>query len=88
MLNKQLLVIRLPSHSPSSLECEEGKVYNEKMQFAHTIIQDMYKIRTFIVESLCICRRGQSSSVQVGPRTTLVDLVSIEELEEDEGVEQ
>jgi hypothetical protein len=26
--------------------------------------------------------------VQVGPRTTLVDLVSIEELVEDEGVEQ
>ncbi len=88
MLNKQLLVIRLPLHSPSSLECEEGKAYNENMQFAHTIIQDMYKTRTFIIEFLHICRRGQSSSVQVGPRATSMDLVSIEELEEDEGVEQ
>jgi hypothetical protein len=29
----QPLIVRSPLHSPSSLECEEGKAYNEKMQF-------------------------------------------------------
>jgi hypothetical protein len=42
LLNIQLLVIRSPLHSPSFLECEEGKANNENMQFAHTIIQDIY----------------------------------------------
>jgi hypothetical protein len=58
MLNIQPLAIRLPPHSPSSLECGEGKVYNEKMQFAHTIIQDMYRIGTSIIEFLRKHRRG------------------------------
>ncbi len=38
------------THSPSFLECEEGKAYNEKMQFAHTIIQDIYRSKTYVVE--------------------------------------
>jgi hypothetical protein len=38
MLNIQPLVVRSLLHSPSSLECEEGKAYNEKIQFAHMII--------------------------------------------------
>jgi hypothetical protein len=33
MLNIQLLVIKLLSHSSSS-ECAKGKAYNEKIQFA------------------------------------------------------
>jgi hypothetical protein len=75
-------------HSPSSLKCEKGKAYNEKMQFAHIIIQDLCKIRTYAVEFLYICKRGWSSSVQARPRITSVDLVNIEESEEDKGVEQ
>lgn len=47
VLNIQPLAVRSSLHSPSSLECEKGKVNNEKMQFAHTIIQDMYKIETY-----------------------------------------
>jgi hypothetical protein len=58
VLNIQLLAIRSLPHSPSSLECEESKAYNEKMQFAHMIIQDIYKIGTFIVEFLHKCRRS------------------------------
>jgi hypothetical protein len=52
VLNIQLLAIRLPPHSSSSLECVEGKVYNEKIQFAHTIIQDIDITRIFVVEFL------------------------------------
>jgi hypothetical protein len=52
MLNIQPLAIRLPPHSSSSLECVEGKVYNEKIQFAHKIIQDIDITRTFVVEFL------------------------------------
>ncbi len=73
-------------HSPSFFKCEEGKPYNEKMQFAHTIIQDIYKIGTYAFEFLCRCRRGWSSNVQARPGATLVDSVNIEESEEDEGV--
>jgi hypothetical protein len=59
-----------------------------KMHFTHTIIQDLCRTRTYVVEFLCIHKRGWSSNVQVGPRATSVDLVNIEKLEEDEGVEQ
>jgi len=34
IMNIQLLVVRLLPHSPSSLECEENKTYNEKRYFA------------------------------------------------------
>ncbi len=55
------------------------------MQFAHTIIQDRYRTRTFVVEFFCRCRRGWSSNVQVGPRATLVDSMNIEKSKEYEG---
>jgi hypothetical protein len=35
-------VAALLPHSPSSLECEKGKTYNEKMQFVHMIILYIY----------------------------------------------
>jgi hypothetical protein len=88
MPNIQPLAIRLSSHSPSSLECEEGKAYNEKIQFAHTIIQDIYKTETSIVKFLCKHKRGWSSSVQTRLRATSMDLVNIEQYEDDKGVEQ
>jgi len=31
VLNIEVLALRLPSHSSSSLECVKGKVYNEKI---------------------------------------------------------
>jgi hypothetical protein len=62
MLNIQPLEVRSPLHSPSFLECEEGKTYNEKMQFAHTIIQDIYRFGTFAVEFLHICKKGWNSN--------------------------
>ncbi len=76
------------SHSPSSLKCEKGKAYNEKMQFVHTIIQDLCRTKTSTIEFLYIRKRGWSSNVQAGPRATSMDLVKIEETEEDKGVEQ
>jgi hypothetical protein len=79
VLNIQLLAIRLLPHSPSSSECEEGKAYNERMQFVHTIIQDIYKIGTSTIEFLRRRRRGWSSNEQVGLGATLVDLMHIEE---------
>ncbi len=77
----------MPLHSPSSLECEEVKTYNEKMQFVHTLIQDIYRSKTSTIEFLHICKRGWSSSEQARPITTLMDPIYIEELVEDEGVE-
>jgi len=88
MLNIQPLAIRLPSHSPSSSECEKGEVYNEKMQFAHMIIQNIYKTRTFVIEFLRRCKTGWSSSVQARLIATSMDAVNIKESKEDEGVEQ
>ncbi len=52
MLNIQLLAVRSSLHS-SSLDCAEGKVYNVKIQFAQTIIQDINTIGTFEIEFLC-----------------------------------
>jgi hypothetical protein len=61
VLNIQLLAIRSPPHSSSSLECQEGKVYNEKMQFMQTIIHNVYKTRTSVVE---FCVEAENVSVQ------------------------
>lgn len=61
-------------------ECEEGKTYNENMQFAHTIIQDIYRTRTSTIEFLHRRRKSRSLSVQVGPKAIYVHLVNIEEL--------
>ncbi len=44
------MVIRSLAHSSSSLECVEGKVYNENIYFAQTIIQDIDTTTTFVVE--------------------------------------
>jgi hypothetical protein len=60
-LNIQLLAIRSPPHSSSSLECQEGKVYNEKMQFMQTIIHNIYKTRKSVVE---FCVEAENVSVQ------------------------
>jgi hypothetical protein len=48
--NIQPLVVRSLPHSSSSLECAKGKAYIEKMQFAQTIIHDIYRIGTSIIE--------------------------------------
>jgi len=52
VLNIPPLALRLPPHSSSSSECVKGKAYNEKIQFAQMIIQDINTIRTSIVEVL------------------------------------
>jgi hypothetical protein len=57
MLNIQPLVVRL-LHLSSSLECAEGKTYNEKMQFVQMIIHDIYKIGAFVIKFLCKTRRS------------------------------
>jgi hypothetical protein len=88
VLNIKLLAIRSSPHSSSSSECEEGKTYNEKMQFSHTIIHDIYRTRTFAIEFLWRSKRSWRASEQKGPRITLVDPMFIEELEEDEAMEQ
>ncbi len=72
-------------HSSSSSECEEGKQYYEKTQFSHSIIQDIYRLRTYVVEFLKRQKRNWSSSEQGGPKATLMDLIYIKEKE---GVEQ
>jgi hypothetical protein len=83
-----IIAVGSSPHSPSFSECEEGKAYNEKMQFAHTIIEDIYKFETYAVEFLCICRKGcWNSSEQAKPRATLVDLMNIEKSKENKGVE-
>jgi hypothetical protein len=50
MLNIQLLVIRSLLHSTSSLECVEGKTYNENMKFVQMIIHYICRTRTSVVE--------------------------------------
>ncbi len=57
MLNIQPLTIRLPLHSSSSSKCAKGKAYNEKIQFAQIIFQDINITKTFVVEFLCKSRR-------------------------------
>ncbi len=57
------------------------------MQFVHSTILYIYRSRTYVVEFLWRCKRGWSSNKQVGTKTTPMDLIYIEELDEDEGVE-
>jgi hypothetical protein len=57
MLNIQPLAIRSSSQPSSFLECAEGKSYNEKILFAHMIIQDIDTTGTTTVEFLHISKR-------------------------------
>jgi len=52
VLNIRALVVRSSSHSSSSLECVEGKTYNERIQFVHTIIHDINRTGTSAVKLL------------------------------------
>jgi hypothetical protein len=58
------------------------------MQFAHYIIQDTYKLGTYVVEFLRRRKKGWSSSKQICPRVILMDLVYIQKLDEEESAEQ
>jgi hypothetical protein len=60
--------MKLPPHSPSSSECEEGKEYNEKMQFVLSIIPDIYGSETSIIEFLLRRKKGWSSNEQARPK--------------------
>jgi hypothetical protein len=57
LLNIQLLVIRLPPHSSSMLECVKGKAYIKKIQFAQMINQDINTSKISIIEFLCKSKR-------------------------------
>jgi len=52
VLNIQPLALSLPPHSSSWLEFVKRKAYNEKTQFAQTIIQEINTTRTYVVEFL------------------------------------
>jgi hypothetical protein len=52
------------------------------MQFAHSIIQDIYKSRSYAVEFWKRQRRSWSSREQGGLRVTPMDLIHIQELNE------
>ncbi len=67
LLNIQLLVVRSPPHSSSSSECVKGKVYNEKLKFAQTIIQDIDTTKTSTIKFLCISRRRWCAREQTRP---------------------
>jgi hypothetical protein len=56
VLNIQPLVVKLLLHSSSSSKCVKRKVYNEKIYFTQTIIQDINIIGTYTVEFLSISR--------------------------------
>ncbi len=88
MLNIQLLAIRSSSHSSSSSKCVEKNAYNEKLQFAQKIIQDIDRIGTFTVEFLCKSKRCWHAKEQTKLGTTTIDLMCIEESEEDEAEKQ
>jgi len=64
VLNIQLLVVWSPLHSSSSLECAKRKVYNEKIQFAQTIIHDINQIGTSKVEFLHRSKRHWCANAQ------------------------
>jgi len=81
------LVARSFPHSSSSLKCVEKKVYNVKIQFAQTIIQDIDTIGISIVEFLCRSRRRWHAKERIGLGATLVDLMFIEESEDNEAME-
>ncbi len=84
MLNIQPLAIKSLPHSSSSSACAKGKVYNEKIQLVHMIIQDIKTIGTSTVEFLCRSKQCWRAREQIGPRVTLIDLACIEESEEEE----
>ncbi len=88
MLNIQPLEMRSPSHSLSSLECEEVNQYHEKMQFVHSIIQDICRSRKFVVEFLRRLIRGWSWKEQGGLKITQVHLIQIQESNGEKGMEQ
>ncbi len=75
-------------HSLSSSKCDEGKHYHKKMQFTHSIIQDIYRSGTYEEEFLRRQRKCWSSSEQGSPRVTPMDLVYIQESNKEEGMEQ
>jgi hypothetical protein len=54
----QMPVVRLLPLSSSSLKCVKGKVYNEKMKFAQTIIHDIHRIGTYAIDFLHKNRRS------------------------------
>jgi hypothetical protein len=85
VLNIQLLAIRSPLHSSSSLECVKGKAYNEKIYFLQTIIQDIDTTETSIVKFLHK-RKRQCARKHIKLGATSVDSVFIKELEEDKVV--
>ncbi len=62
MLNIQSLVVRSPPHSSLSSKCAEGKLYNEKMQFAQTIIHNIYIELEHL--QLSFCAKVEEVSVQ------------------------
>ncbi len=77
----------MPPHSSSSSKCVERKPYNEKLQFAHTIIQDIDITTTSIVKFLRRSRKHWHVKEQTKPGATFIDSVFIEKLEEDKVVE-
>ncbi len=58
------------------------------MQFAQTIIHDIYIIGTFVIQFLHKSKRSWHAKEQTILRTTLVDPMFIEDSEEDEAMEQ
>jgi hypothetical protein len=62
-------------------------MYNEKMQFVQTVIHNIYRTRTSTFEFLRKSKRSWCTREEIGPGVTLVDLMVVEELEEDEVVE-
>jgi hypothetical protein len=58
------------------------------MQFAQTIIHDIYKTRGSSIEFLCRSRRNWCAREQTGLRATFVDSMFIEESKEHETMEQ
>ncbi len=79
MSNIQPLIVRLPSHSSSSSECAEGKLYNVKILFVQTIIQNIDTIGTFAVEFLCRSIQHWHVREQTRLGATSMSLVFIED---------
>jgi len=73
MLNIQLLIIRSLPYSSSSSECAKGKVYNEKIQFVQTIIQNINTIRTFVIDFLHRSKQRRHVRKQTRLGATSVD---------------
>jgi len=79
VLNIQPLVVRLSSHSSSSSECAEGKLYNVKILFVQTIIQNIDTIGTSAVEFLRRSRQHWHVREQTRLGVTSMSLVFIED---------